>query len=244
MAHPTDSELLALVHHERSVDQPGALRAHLATCEACQLRYRTLAQQDGSIASLLTLLDAPVPTATPAGIARKARLGRRTRSVAAAAAAILVAATAAATVIPGTPFHSFFRDLIGKPSLQTRPALRPAPAPADTAGVTVPADTDVTIAFLYPQTSGQIRLSRPSDAVAVTVRAVGGQVGYMVRPGRVTVRNQPPAARYEITIPYSIPAARLTVGDQVLWQSARAAPSDRLQGPITFDFSKLKEIRP
>lgn len=244
MVHPTDSELLALVHHERSVDEPAALRAHLASCESCQLRYRTLAQQDGAIASLLTLLDAPVPTVTLAGITRRARLGRRVRSVAAAAAAILVAATAAATVIPGAPFHSFFRDLVGKPSLQTPPVPRPAPAPADTAGVTVPADTDVTIAFLYPQTSGEIHLSRPSDAVAVTVRAVGGQVGYTVRPGRVTVKNQPPAARYEITIPRSIPAARLTLGDKVLWQSTRGVQPERSRGPITFDLSKLKETRP
>jgi hypothetical protein len=244
MAHPTDSELLALVHHERPVEQPAALRAHLASCEPCQLRYRTLAQQDGAIASLLTLLDTPVPAVTVAGITQRARLGRQARSVAAAAAAILIAATAAATVIPGAPFHFFFRDLVGKPTAQTRPALRPAPAPADTAGVTVPADTDVTIAFLYPQTSGEIYLSRPSEAGAVTVRAVGGQVGYTVRPGRVTVKNQPPAARYEITIPRSIPAARLTVGDKVLWQSTRAAQSDRLRGPITFDLSQLKETRP
>jgi hypothetical protein len=244
MEHPTDSELLALVHHEHAVDQPVALRAHLASCESCQLRYRTLAQEDGAIASLLTLLDGPVPSVTVAGITRRARLGRRARSVAAAAAAILVAATAAATVIPGGPFHPFFRDLVGKPSLQTRPALRPVPAPADTAGVTVPADTDVTIAFLHPQTAGEIRLSRPSDAVAVTVRAVGGHVGYRVRPGRVTVDNQPPAARYEITIPRTIPAAKVTVGDKVLWQSIRAAQPDRSRGPITFDLSKLKETRP
>jgi anti-sigma factor RsiW len=244
MVHPTESELLALVHHEHPVNRPAALQAHLASCESCQLRYRTLAQQDGAIASLLTLLDAPVPAVTLAGITRRAGMARRVRSVAAAAAAILVAATAAATVIPGAPFHPFFRGLVGKPTLQTRPAQRPALAPADTAGVTVPADTDVTIAFLHPQAAGEIRLSWPSDAVAVTVRAVGGQVGYTVRPGRVTVENQPPAARYEITMPPTIPGARLTVGDQVLWQSNRAAHPDRLPGPITFDFSKLKETRP
>src|SRR6202521_771645 len=109
MGHPTDSELLALVHREQPVDQPAALQAHLASCESCQLRYRTLAQQDGAIASLLTLLDAPVPPVTLAGITERPRMGWRGRSVAAAAAAILIAATAAATVIPGAPFHPFFR---------------------------------------------------------------------------------------------------------------------------------------
>jgi anti-sigma factor RsiW len=244
MVHPTDSELIALVHHESSAGRPGVLRAHLASCEPCQLRCRTLAQQDGKVASLLTLLDAPVPTVPLTTITRRARHGRRSRPVAAAAAAILVAATAAATVIPGAPFHPFFRSVVGKPTLPTRPALRPAPAPADTAGVTVLADTDVTIAFRYLQTAGEIRLSWASDAAVVTVRAAGGQVGYTVRPGRVTVENQPPAARYEITIPRTIPAATLTVGHKVLWQSIVAAHPDRSRGPITFDLSKLKETQP
>jgi anti-sigma factor RsiW len=244
MVHPTDSELIALLHHEPSVDEPTELRAHLASCKGCQLRYQTLAQQDGKVASLLTLLDAPVPTVPLTTITRQARHGRRSRAVAAAAAGILVAATAAATMIPGAPFHPFFRSVVGKTTLQTRPAMRPASAPADTAGVTVPADTAVTIAFRHPQTAGEIRLSWPSDAADVTVRAVGGHVGYTVRPGRVTVENQPPAARYEITIPRTIPAATLTVGDKVLWQSFGAAHSDRSQRPITFDLSKLKETQP
>jgi hypothetical protein len=233
-----------MVHHDRPLEQPATLRAHLASCERCQERYRTLAQEDGAIASLLTLLDTPLPPVSLTGITRRARLGRRMRSVAAAAAAILIAASAAATVIPGTPLHAFFRDLIGKTTLQNRPALGPAPAPADTGGISVPADTAVTIAFLYPQTSGEIRLAWTSDPVVVTLRAVGGQAGYVVGPGRITVKNQPAAARYEITLPRTIPAARLTVANKVLWQSMPAAQSDRSRGPITFDLSKQKAISP
>lgn len=242
MVHPTDSELLALVHHEPSADRP-APQAHLASCEPCQLRYRTLAQEDGEIASLLTLLDAPVPTVPLAGITRQARLGR-SRSVAAAAAAILIAASAAATVIPGAPFHQFFRSVVGKPTFQTRPALRPAPAPADTGGVMVAADAEVIIALRNPQTSGAIHVVWQAGAPVVSVRAVGGDVGYVVRAGKVLVENRQPAMRYEITLPPTVPAVTVMVGDRVLWQSPNGAGVGRSRQPITFDLSKIQARTP
>jgi hypothetical protein len=239
MAHPTDSELLAVVHHEPSAD----LQAHLASCQACQLRYRDLAQQDGAIASLLTLLDAPVPSVTLSGITRRAGRGRRARSVAAAAAAILIAASAAATVIPGAPFHPFFRGLVGKSSLHTRPALRPAPAPADTAGVTVAGNTEVIIALRHPQNTGEVHLVWEPGAPAVSVRAIGGEVGYTVRTGKVLVENRRPAVRYEIVLPLTVPAMTLLMGNQVLWQSTNPAGGNRSRQPITLDLSKLEESK-
>ena len=242
MVHPTDSELLALIHQEPSVDRR-EVQAHLASCEPCQLRYRTLAQQDGEIASLLTLLDTPVPTIPLAGITRRGRLGRRSRSVAAAAAAILVAATAAATVIPGAPFHRFFRSVVGKPTLQTRPALRPAPVPADTAGVTVAADTDVIIALQAPQRAGEIHVVWQTGAPAVSVRAIGGDVGYTVRTGRVLVENRRPALRYEITLPPAIPGVTLMMGDKVVWRSTKQAGAGHSRQPMTFDLSKMEPRR-
>jgi anti-sigma factor RsiW len=239
MAHPTDSELLAVVHHEPSAD----LQAHLASCQACQLRYRDLAQQDGAIASLLTLLDAPVPTVTLSGITRRARRGRRARSVAAAAAAILIAASAAATVIPGAPFHPFFRGLVGKSSLHTRPALRPARAPADTAGVTVAGDAEVIIALRHPQNIGEIHLVWQPGAPSVSVRAIGGEVGYTVRTGKVLVENRRPAIRYEIVLPLTVRAMTLLMGNQVLWQSTNPAGGNRFRQPITIDLSKREESK-
>jgi hypothetical protein len=242
MVHPTDSELLALVHQEPSLDRP-ASQAHLASCEPCQLRYRALAQEDGQIASLLTLLDAPVPTVPVAGITRRARPAR-SRSVAAAAAAILIAASAAATVIPGAPFHQFFRSVVGKPTLPTRPALRPAPAPADTAGVTVAGNTEVIIALRHPQNTGEIHLVWRPGAPSVSVRAIGGEVGYTVRTGKVLVENRRPAIRYEIVLPLTVPAMTLLMGNQVLWQSTHPAGGNRSRQPITLDLSKLEESKP
>ena len=239
MVHPTDSELLALVHHESSVDRP-AIQAHTASCEQCQLRYRTLAQDDGAIASLLTLLDAAVPTIPVAGIARRARLARRSRLVAAAAAAILVAATAAATVIPGTPLHPFFRSVFGKPTLQNQPALRPAPAPADSGGVTVAADTAVTIALRDPQPSGEIQFVWRAGAPVVSVRAIGGDVGYTVRTGRVLLENRQPALRYVITLPPTTRVVTLMVGDVAVWQSSRQADAGGSRQAMTFDFSRMQ----
>jgi hypothetical protein len=241
MVHPTDSELLALVHHESSADWQ-ATQAHAASCEPCQLRYRALAQQDGAIASLLTLLDAPVPSVPLAGIARRARL-RRSRSVAAAAAAILIAATAAATVIPGAPLHRFFRSVGDRPALPTRPALSPVPAPADTAGVTVAADSDVIIALREPQSAGEIHVVWQTGAPAVSVRAIGGDVGYTVRTGRVQVENRRPALRYEITLPPTIPGVTLMMGDKVVWQSTKQADAGRSRQPMTFDLSKMAPRR-
>ncbi len=241
MVHPTDSELVALVHRELAVPQATEVRAHLASCEPCQARYRALAQEDGQVASLLVLLDAPVPTVPLATILRRAHYGRRARPVAAAIAALLAAATAAATVIPGSPLHPFFRNVVGRPTLQTRPALPPAPAPADSAGVTVPADTEVTIALRDPQSAGRIRLLWQADAPALSVRAIGGEVGYTVRMGRVLVENRRPAVRYEITLPYTVPAVTLMVGDQVLWRSSRAADPGQSRQPITFDLSQTKQ---
>jgi hypothetical protein len=236
MVHPTDSELLALVHHESSASRRTIL-AHLASCEPCQLRYRTLAQQDGEIASLLTLLDAAPPIVPLAGIARRARLARRSRSVA-AAAAILIAATAAATVIPGAPLHRYFHSAVGKP-LPDRPALRLVPAPADTAGVTVASDTDVIIALREPQSVGEIHVVWQTGAPAVSVRAIGGDVGYTVRTGRVQIENRRPALRYEITLPPAIPGVTLMVGDKVVWQSIKQANAGHSRQPMTFDLSNM-----
>src|SRR6185437_4098342 len=97
------------------------------SCAECQLRYRTLAQQDGEIASLLTLLDTAAPIVPLASITRLGRLGRRRRSMAAAAAAIFIAATAAATVIPGAPLHRYFHRIADQPGLPAQPTPLPAP---------------------------------------------------------------------------------------------------------------------
>src|SRR6185312_9850562 len=157
MVHPTDSELLALVHGESSTGGR-ATQTHLASCAECQLRYRTLALQDGEIASLLTLLDTAAPIVSLASITHRGRLGRRRRSVTAAAAAIFIAATAAATVIPGAPLHRYFHRMAVQPGRPAQPTPRPAPAPVDTAGVTLAADTDVIIALREPQAAGKIHL--------------------------------------------------------------------------------------
>ena len=237
--HPTDSELLALVHHESGAGRR-VTQTHLAACAECQTRYRALAQQDGEIASLFTLLDTSAPVVSLAGITRRGRLGRRRRSVAAAAAAILIAATAAATVIPGTPFHRYFHRVAGHPAILQQPVPSDAPALADTAGVTVAADTDVMIALRNFQRAGEIHLVWLQGAPAVSVRAIGGDVGYTVRSGRVVVENRRPALRYEITLPPAIPSVTLMMADQVVWQSPR---QDARSLPTTIDLTRLDRKR-
>ncbi len=242
MVHPTDSDLLALVHDEPSTGRR-ATQTHLASCASCQLRHRTLSQADGQVASLLTLLDAPPPIIPLAVLTRRGRLGRRRRSAVAAAAAILIAATAAAAVIPGTPLHRFFSGAVAKPALQSRPAPRPAPAPADTAGVAVAADSAVTIALRDRQSAGVIHVVWQSSAPQASVRAIGGDVGYTVRTGWILIENRRPALRYEITLPPTIPGVTLMMGDAVIWRSTAQADAGRPRQPLIFDLSKLEPGR-
>lgn len=62
-----------------------------------------------------------------------------------------------------------------------------------------------------------------------------------MRTGRVLVENRRPAVRYEITLPYTVPAVTLMVGDQVLWRSSRVADPGQSRQPITFDLSQTKQ---
>ena len=67
------------------------------------------------------------------------------------------------------------------------------------------ADSDVIIALREPQSAGEIHVVWQTGAPAVSVRAIGGDVGYTVRTGRVQVENRRPALRYEIILPPTIP---------------------------------------
>jgi hypothetical protein len=98
----------------------------------------------------------------------------------------------------------------------------------------------VIIALRHPQNTGEVHLVWESGAPAVSVRAIGGEVGYTVRTGKVLVENRRPAIRYEIVLPLTVPAMTLLMGNQVLWQSTNPAGGNRSFQPITLDLSKLE----
>jgi hypothetical protein len=109
--------------------------------------------------------------------------------------------------------------------------------------VTVAADTELIIALREPQSAGEIHVIWQTGAPAVSVQAIGGNVGYTVRTGRVLVENRVPAMRYEITLPPAIPGVTLMVGDKVVWQSTKQADAGRSHQPMTFDLSKMEPRR-
>jgi hypothetical protein len=110
--------------------------------------------------------------------------------------------------------------------------------------VTVAANTDVIIALREPQRAGEIHVVWHTGAPAVSVRAIGGDVGYTVRTGRVLVENRQPALRYEITLPPTLPAVTLMVGDKVVWRSTKLVDGGRARQPVTLDLSKTESGKP
>ncbi|MEO6057451.1 MAG: hypothetical protein ABIQ49_11470, partial [Gemmatimonadales bacterium] len=183
--HPTESDLLALVHDECSTAHTAAMRAHLVRCEGCRSRYARPAETDRMVGALIACLDQPAAAAPVAPLGRPVRAGY-SRAVAAGIAILLTAAGAAIAAVPASPFRSWIRSFTATHA--AAPPTRPAPAPVSD-GVTIAVDTAVHIILRRPQTTGDIRLTR-TELRTATVRAFGGDVSYTVSPGRIVLDNR------------------------------------------------------
>ena len=87
-----------------------------------------------------------------------------------------------------------------------------------------------------PQHTGQVRIVR-TDLATATVRALGGDVGYRVGPGRINLDNRQPAERYDITIPRSLQQFALLAGGRVLLRIDPHHPPG-VSDTVTIEFSR------
>jgi hypothetical protein len=213
--HPTDGELLALIHCEAPEGQLTA--RHTADCSECRARLEALADADRETGLLLSLLERPAPALPLAAVTRSGWRGPSGSSLAAGLAGLAVVAGAAAAVVPGSPLRSWLgghraRDA---PATSARPS-QSAPERAEGAVISLPVEGGVTIALRHRQGSGRIVLVRSRDTLA-SIEAVGRDVGFTVQQGRVTVENRPPAEGYRISLPPR--PATVTVEGEVIWRA-------------------------
>lgn len=223
--HPTDFEILALLHGEQV---PAEVHTHLASCPICALRRNTLLRGEATQNALVRELDLPVP-AVPAELIRHRAIARRRVYRMAASIGILAILASTAMALPGMPVWNWLRGDRPDPALinPTRvPIARHRPA-ATADGIAITPNDVLVIELRHSQSSGQIRIIR-TDAPVASLRAAGGRVDYRIAPGRVTLENRQPAERYEISLPRTLRRVTLLVGGQVFWQldqsSASAGP--------------------
>lgn len=234
--HQTDGDLLALLHGEPVWPGEDAARGHLEACRLCAGRLESLRREETEQRTLLRVLDVPVPAVTAATIRRRAAARRRSVRIAASLGALMTLASAAAA-LPGSPVRGWMRDLLApNVSAPRLPAARPPTVRPATDGVEFSAIGTLVIELRFPQVTGQIRIVRTGSEVAAA-RAIGGDVGFQVGSGRVTLVNRRPAERYELSLPRSLAQASVLVGGRLLVR-LRARDSAPRADTLTFDLSR------
>ena len=233
--HPTDFDLLALLHGEPVWSGDDEARRHLDTCVVCVGRLESLRREEMEQRTLVKALDVPLPPVTAAMIRGRAIASRRNFRMAASIGALMTLASAAAA-LPGSPVRGWIRNLLSQgvvaPAL---PAASPSPARAATDGIEWPAIGAWVIELRHPQATGQIRIVRTDSSIAMA-RAIGGDVGFQVGSGRVVLDNRRPADRYEISLPRNLIRASVLVGGRLLVR-LRAPDSASRADTLTFDLS-------
>lgn len=232
--HPTDEDLLALLHGELRGPAADQVRLHLDACPACASRRDAIGREEMERDLLLRALDFPVPPISAAIIRTRASARRRLARAAASIGVLTTLATAAAAM-PGSPVRTWLEKVLAPAPPQPAPAARRPAEGAAADGVEVAAEGALVIELRRSQAAGQFRIA-VTDRATVTARAVGGDVGYRVGPGRVTLDNRVPATRYDITLPRTLANVTVLVGGRILWRIGTdhpAVPFDTL----TFDLS-------
>jgi anti-sigma factor RsiW len=220
MVHPSEANLLALLHGELAPGEAAAVQAHLAECGDCMARADELHRSDEEIGRLLRALDHDVPRLHPPIATSR---GRALRRAAIAAAAALFGAGVAAAAIPGTSLHRWIQGRLEVPREARSPAVAPplreaSPDEQAAGGIEVPAVRALTVSFTQPQRTGVLTVSVAPRPV-VTLHAFGGGVGYQVGDAKIVVDNRRPAERYALEIPADLRRLTVMLGGRVIFQS-------------------------
>jgi anti-sigma factor RsiW len=232
--HPSDAALLSLIHRELGEEPRDELEEHVAGCASCARRVGALRTDDADIGRLLTVLDHPLPRRLPPAVARAPRA---MRPALAASLALLVAGAAAAAV-PGTPVHRWIQAHLATARRPvTSPSVMSNPVPATGqvgSGIEIPAPGELTVSFVRPEDSATVTVSR-SDRSDISLRALGGRVGYQVGAGHIVVDNRRAAGRYQLEVPNSLERLTVVVSGRVIFTSARGRVPH--SGPDTISLS-------
>lgn len=234
--HPTDTALLAIVHGELWGSGAEEVRLHLDDCASCSSRRDSMRREEEATDLSLRVLDLPVPQVSAATIRTRALARRRIRAVAASIGALVTLASAAAAM-PGSPVRAWFVRLLNPTSaVSTTHLAAPVEAQPAADGIEIPVQGALIIELRHAQRAGRIQIVG-SDGRTAAARAIGGDVGYVVGPGRVILDNRRPAVRYEITLPHHLTDVTLLVGGRVLWRLKPGNPESRLD-TLAFDLSR------
>lgn len=218
--HLSDEFLERALHNELHGVEGAAARAHLAECGACQLEVAERQAAELQMFSTFGALD--VPTRLPAidevlrtshARARVVPFGVR---LAASILGMVVLGGVTLYAMPNSPLRRWLRP--ARPA--TAPAPQPPPAPdAPASGVTVLPGGHLTIAFMFAQSAGELRV-RLTDDNGASVRALGARVPFAVGEGRLTVSNAGASASYDIAIPRAAPLVEIMIAGRRVWQTA------------------------
>ncbi len=208
--HLDEGALESQLDGELDAASARAARAHLDSCAECRSLLEQLRQDEELLATVLPVLDHPVPQVSRAQIiahASKRRLGTRW----AAAVALLLLAAGAAYAFPGSPLRRWIATAIGRRTQET-------PRVPDIAGIALPPGEHFTIAFPVPRAAALVTIALTDDA-AVGVRRISGAATFTAEIDRLRIDlGDAPA---EIDVPRHAPSVAVVAGDRRLFLKDR-----------------------
>jgi len=214
--HVDDERLERLLDGELAPADEATTRAHLAGCDECTRRFRTIEREAERTAALLHELDRPAPEVDFGAIARRAAAHGPRIPRWAAGVALVLGVTGVAYALPGSPLPHW----VGALSEWASGRLHPhGPVTTDianpdrsVAGIAVPPGQALLILFRESNAGGEMLVDLTSGT-EVEVRAPRGAATFTSGEDRLVVEDRGLRATYEIDIPITAPRVEIRVGD-------------------------------
>lgn len=231
--HLDQEGIQRFLHGELSDDDAREAKAHLESCEACEILVDQAQDQEEEIFGVLKNLDHHLPEPD---LGRILARGKRTASHPvrwAAGIALALGFTSVAYAAPGSPLPGLLDRVVDRlrPSVLApeNESIR-RPTEAATSGVVVVPGAAFSVRFSSHQDSDHAAIELV-DGNAVAIRALYGSPEFTYGIDEVLVDNEDPGTNFELEIPHS--ATRVVVlveGDTVFVKDG-----NRITAPVRMD---------
>lgn len=197
MTHLNDETLQRILHGELDAGGIENAQHHLVCCAACRERVDAARDEEAAILALLSGLDKPPVSLSPARVFAPVAHRTRTWSRLAAMLALSAGALAAAYIAPGSPLR---RATVSSTTILPRSASVPREASIrQDAGVSVDPGRALSIVFAASQSSGTVVVSLVAGD-QVDVRTVEGGARFTVGEHQVLIDNHASSADFVVRV--------------------------------------------